>query len=93
MRIDAAIEERENQVKYIEFQSWLTGAYVLKAIGYAMSKKNKYPDNPLTQQEEEYIVVDIIKNIEELCKKEAYTKMWFERLEGMANKNKLSKGR
>lgn len=91
MRIDAAIEERENQVKYIEFQSWLTGAYVLRAIGCAMSKKNKYPDNPLTQQEEEYIVVDDMELSEE--EKEAYTKMWFERLEGMANKNKLSKGR
>lgn len=56
-----------------------------------MSKKNKYPDNPLTQQEEEYIVVDDMELSEE--EKEAYTKMWFERLEGMANKNKLSKGR
>lgn len=40
----------EAHVKQLEYQSWLTGFYVLQAIGSAFGGKHakSYPDKPLT---------------------------------------------
>lgn len=92
MRIDAELERKENQAKNIEFESWLTGAYVLRAIGCALSKGNKYPKNPLSQQETDYVVVEDMEVLSEE-EKERYTQIWVERLENMMNKSNKAKGR
>lgn len=63
---------------------------MLRAIGCMFSKHSKYPKNPLLQQEE-YVVVEDMDLTEE--DKEKYTQMWFDRLQSMADKNYLSKGR
>lgn len=39
-------EEIEYQHEYINYQAWLTGVYVLQAIGAWSNKKTKYPDKP-----------------------------------------------
>ena len=44
------IKKREEEIEYqhecINYQAWLTGVYVLQAIGSWSSKKTKYPDKP-----------------------------------------------
>lgn len=47
--IDAYWKRRKNEWEKAEYQSWLTGSYVMNAIGAAFSKKIKYPKNPLEQ--------------------------------------------
>lgn len=43
-------EEVEYQHEYINYQAWLTGAYIQQAVGALLSKKVRYPDKPIDIQ-------------------------------------------
>ena len=47
IRIEAYRKEQEEQLKRIEYQSWLTGMYVTHSIACAFNKHSKYPKNPI----------------------------------------------
>ena len=49
--INAYKEQREYELKSTNYQSWLTGSYVLQAINCAFSKNGNYPENPLLKEE------------------------------------------
>lgn len=48
--IEAFWKNRKNEWERSEYQSWLSGLYVMNAIGASLSKKHKYPQNPMNQQ-------------------------------------------
>lgn len=45
--MEAFREIKESEIKMQQQQSWLTGLYVMHAIGCCFSKGEKYPDSPL----------------------------------------------
>lgn len=47
LRIKAYQEEKEYRAKEIEYQSWLSGIFVMDAVACCFSKGHKYPDNPI----------------------------------------------
>lgn len=47
LRIENYREEKEYEAKTLEYQAWLTGAYVKSAINCFFSKTAKYPENPI----------------------------------------------
>ncbi len=48
----AYIDEKKREMDLIEQHAWLTGQYVLAAIGVSFSKKKiKYPENPAVIRE------------------------------------------
>lgn len=59
-------KEQENKAKMIiaDINSWMTGAYVLKAIGCVLSNESRYPESnvffaeevELTEEEKEEII-------------------------------------
>lgn len=49
--INAYKEQKEYELKSTNYQSWLTGSYVLQAINCAFSKNGNYPENPLLKEE------------------------------------------
>lgn len=77
MRIKAYQEEKEYKAKEIEYQSWLTGLFVLNAIGCAFSKGRKYPDNPIKVEHKsmDEIAKETGKTKEELAQEEQYFTM------------------
>lgn len=77
LRLKKFKEEKEYRQKEIEYHSWLTGAYVQKAIGSCLSKKIKYPENPL----EEKVISEEIELTEE--KADFYRKEFLKRLQRM----------
>lgn len=48
--INAYKEKMEYELKNTNYQSWLTGSYVLQAINCAFSKNGSYPENPLVKE-------------------------------------------
>lgn len=77
LRLKKFKEEKEYRQKEIEYQCWLTGAYVQMAIGSCLSKKVKYPENPL----EEKVVSEEVELTEE--KADFYRKEFLKRLQRM----------
>lgn len=77
LRVKAYREEKEYRAKEIEYQSWLTGLYVLNSIGCSFSKGRKYPDNPLSVKHKtlEEIAKETGKSKEELAQEEQYFAM------------------
>ena len=73
---------QKNDWERAEYQAWLTGHYVTYSIGVNISKKVKYPKNPM---EQEVIVVEDMELTDE--EREYYTQKWFEKLQGMADKH------
>lgn len=90
LRLKKFKEEKEYRQKELEYHSWLTGAYVQMAISSCLSKKVKYPENPL----EEKIISEEIEVSEE--KADFYRKEFLKRLQRMEkrfnNANKESAG-
>lgn len=47
-------KEYENQVQeksdMIDYKAWLSGLYVMKAVGACLNEKNKYPETQLSIQ-------------------------------------------
>lgn len=53
IEIEGFQDRKKNEWERTEYQSWLTGYYTLRGTAMLFSKKNKYPDNPLKQDEVE----------------------------------------
>lgn len=49
--MDAFREKMEGEIKMQQQQAWLTGIYVMNAIGCCFSKGTKYPDSPLKEND------------------------------------------
>ncbi len=61
MMIELYVERQKFEGKKIEYAAWLNGLYVMRAIGSAFSKKVKYPNKPIVNEddeENESVVVD-----------------------------------
>lgn len=78
MRIDAFYKLEKIRVETMEYQSWLTGYYVMHAIGANFSKKCKYPKNPLEQED---IVKEDIQITED--QEDFYREQFVKRLQRM----------
>lgn len=48
--IEGFYNRRKNEWEKEEYNSWLSGYFNMYAIGANMSKKVKYPDNPLNKE-------------------------------------------
>ena len=80
-QIEAFWKRRKNEWERTEYQCWLSGLYVLNAIGCSFSKKAKYPDNPMIHKR--VVVEDMVLTEEE---KEKYRKELFGKLKHMGRK-------
>lgn len=85
--IEAFWIERKNTLEQVEYQAWLTGYYTMYSIGCNLSKKTKYPPNPL--QKESMVVADMEVAEDE---KEKYTEMWMNKLLLMSSKHNRAGG-
>lgn len=74
----AYIDEKKREMDLIEQHAWLTGQYVLAAIGVAFSKKKKYPDSPIEIREKNR--TDFTE-----AEKQKYVEMLFGQLDTMKN--------
>lgn len=84
--IEGFRKRQKNEWERSEYQAWLTGHYTMYAIGVHISKKIKYPKNPM---EQEVIVIEDMEITDE--EREYYTQKWFEKLQRMANKHNNKK--
>lgn len=83
LHIEAFWNVRKNEWEKSEYQSWLSGYYVMHAIGCNLSRKIKYPKNPM---EEERVIVENMELTEE--EKIIYQEQLFNRLLLMSHKRK-----
>ena len=71
LEIEGFQDRKKNEWERTEYQSWLTGYYTLRGTAMLFSKKNKYPDNPLKQDEVEIDVEGLSEyDLAELQEKE-----------------------
>ena len=84
VEIEKAYQNRvKREIEMIEQQAWLTGQFVMAAIGASFSKKNKYPENPAVVREKNR--TDITEE-----EKEKYVKMLFGQLDTMQKNFELN---
>lgn len=50
MHIDGCAKRKKEEWERIEYQAWLTAYYTTYSIGVNLSKKAKFPENPLNQE-------------------------------------------
>lgn len=50
MEIEAYWKRRKSEWERSEYQAWLTGYFTIYSIGINLSKKVKFPDNPLNKE-------------------------------------------
>lgn len=81
IQIEGFWKQRKNDWERTEYQSWLTGLYVMNAIGCSISRKHKYPKNPMEQQE---VVQEDLELTEE--QKDFHRKQFLNRLQRMEKK-------
>jgi hypothetical protein len=81
IQIEGFWKQRKNDWERTEYQSWLTGLYVMNAIGCSVSRKHKYPKNPMEQQQ---VIRDDLDYTEE--QKDLYRKQLVKRLLRMEKK-------
>lgn len=76
-RVLAYRKEKEYKAREIEYQSWLTGIFVMNAINCCFSKKATYPKNPLVvlKKDSKEISKSTGKSEEELLQEEQYFAM------------------
>ena len=86
--IDAFWKRRKNEWEKTEYESWLSGWYVLNAIGTAFGKHHKYPENPMKQTQ---VVVEDLELTEEEA--DEYRKQFIKRLQRMEAKFNKAKER
>lgn len=77
LKIRSYQEEKEYRTKEIEYQSWLSGIFVMDAIACCFSKGRKYPDNPVVDRgkSKKEIAKKTGKSEEELAQEEQYFAM------------------
>lgn len=85
--IEAFWDRQKNVLEQAEYNAWLTGYYTMYAIGCNLSKKTKYPKNPI--QKESMVVADMEVAEDE---KEKYTEMWMNKLLLMSSKHNRAGG-
>lgn len=83
MEIEGYTERKKNEEEMIEHQSWLNGYYTMYAIGSNLSKKIKYPKNPL---EEEMVIVEDMELTED--EKISWRKKIFSKLKNIGLNSK-----
>lgn len=86
--IEGYWKRRKNEWEKTEYQSWLTGFYNISAIGCSISRKIKYPKNPM---EEQKIYVEDIELTEEQA--EAARQDFLARLQRMEKRFNKAKER
>ena len=84
--IEAFFKRQKNKWERAEYQSWLTGLYVMNSIGCCFSRRNKYPPNPMEQQK---INTEELELTEE--QKEYYRQKFVERLQRMEKRFNTAK--
>lgn len=74
LRIERYKAEKEEQLKLLEYQSWLTGMYVTHSIACNFNKHAKYPKNPIEVDTKDTKQMSKItgKSEEELHQEEMY---------------------
>ena len=78
LKFEAEANRKEEELKLIEYQCWLSGVYVRDAIASAFNgNKYKYPENPLTviNKSPKEIAKKSGKTEEELRQEEAYASL------------------
>lgn len=85
-QIQAHCKRKEEEWKKLEYHAWLTGYFNMYSIGTNMSKKVKYPKNPL---EDEKVIDDEIEWTED--EKEHYREEFLKRLQRMEKRFKKEK--
>jgi len=83
--IDAYAKKQKEAADSLQVQAWLTGYYVMHAIGVCFSKNRKYPKNPL---EEVRIDNDMVLTEEEQVE---WTKKMFQGFESLQKKFESNK--
>lgn len=61
--IEGFYDRRKNEWEKEEYNSWLSGYFTMYAIGANMSRKVKYPENPLNKK-------DAIKDVSQMDEEE-----------------------
>lgn len=79
LEIEGFQDRKKNEWERTEYQSWLTGYYTLRGTSMLFSKKNKYPENPLSVKE---VVVEDMELTDE--EKDEWAMKWLDRLERMS---------
>lgn len=78
LAIEAYWKRQKNYWERAEYQSWLSGLYVMNAIGASLSRKHKYPKNPMEQQQ---VTQEELELTEE--QKDYYREQFVKRLQRM----------
>lgn len=78
LAIEAYWKRQKNYWERAEYQSWLSGLYVMNAIGSSLSRKHKYPKNPMEQQQ---VIQEELELTEE--QKDYYREQFVKRLQRM----------
>jgi len=87
LRIERFWEREKQKQKQTEYYAWLTGYFNQYAIGASMSKKIKYPKNPL---EETPVIDDSMELTEE--EKDKYRMQFLKRLQRMEKRFNKNQG-
>ena len=87
-QIKAFWEQKKNDWERSEYESWVSGWYVMNAIACCISKKHKYPKNPMEQKQ--LVVEDMVLTEEE---KDYYRDQFVKRLQRMENRFNKAKER
>ncbi len=88
LEISAYWNRQKNNWERAEYQAWLSGLYVMNAIGASFSKKHKYPKNPMEQKQ---IVQEDLELTEQ--QKDYYRDQFVKRLQRMEKRFNKSKER
>ena len=86
--IESYWKNQKNEWERAEYEAWLNGLYVMNAIGASFSKKHKYPQNPMKQQQ---IVQEDLELTEE--QKDYYRDQFVKRLQRMEKRFNKAKER
>ena len=84
--IEAFWENRKNEWERSEYQSWLSGLYVMNSIASSLSRKHRYPENPMKKTQ---IAQEDLELTEE--QKDYYRDQFMKRLQRMEKRFNKSK--
>ena len=87
LRIEKFREKEKQKREYDQYLAWLNGYYYQFAIGASMSRKIKYPKNPL---EETPVIDDSMDLTEE--EKDKYRMQFLKRLQRMEKRFNKNQG-
>lgn len=80
---------QESEWERAEYQAWLIGNYVQFSIGACLSKKIKYPNNPLEEKQKRKMEIEEQNLTEE--QKDFYRNQFLKRLQRMEKRFNRSK--